>query len=300
VLGRIVELVRGKPYDTCLREHLFEPLKLTHAATAPWEAILHRAAVGHIQPTPDARPVPAPVWSLMRSNAPAGAMLAMCPRDLLAFTRMHLSEGTGPDGAHVLSPASVKAMQQRQVELPELGMMGDAWGLGWELFDLPGGTVIGHDGGTVGQAAFLRVAPEQGVSVAVLTNGGDAIPVYVEVVRRVLRDLAGIELPPLPVPDPDAPPIEAARYVGTYSSSVADSVVSQDGEGRLWLERTPKGILADIAETPQKSELVGWREDTLLPAKPNHGMHRPHAFLGDDGSGRALYLHTGRADRRQS
>ncbi len=300
VLGRIVELVRGKPYDTCLREHLFEPLKLTHAATAPWEAILHRAAVGHIQPTPDARPVPAPVWSLMRSNAPAGAMLAMCPRDLLAFARMHLSEGTGPDGAAVLTPASVKAMQQRQVELPELGMMGDAWGLGWELFDLPGGSVIGHDGGTVGQAAFLRVAPEQGVSVAVLTNGGDAIPVYVEVVGRVLRDLTGIELPPLPVPDPDAPPVDAARYVGTYSSTVSESVVSQDGEGRLWLERTPKGILADIAGTPEKTELVGWREDTLLPAKPNHGMHSPYAFLGDDGSGRALYLHTGRADPRQS
>jgi len=299
VLGRVIEVLRGRPYDRCLREQLFEPLKLAHAATAPWEAILHRAAVGHIQPMPDARPVPAPVWSLMRSNAPAGAMLAMCPRDLLAFARMHLSEGNGPDGA-VLSPLSVKAMQQRQVELSELGMLGDGWGLGWELFDLPGGSLIGHDGGTVGQAAFLRLAPERGVSVAVLTNGGNAIPVYAEVVGRVLRDLASIELPPLPVPGPNAPPVDADRYVGTYSSSVSDSVVSQDREGRLWLERTPKGILADIAGMTEKTELVGWRGHTLLSAKPEHGMHRPHAFVGDDESGRAMYLHTGRADRRQS
>jgi len=77
-------------------------------------------------------------------------------------------------------------------------------------------------------------------------------------------------------------------------------VVSQDGEGRLWLERTPKGILADIAGTPEKTELVGWRGHTLLSAKPEHGMHRPHAFVGDDESGRAMYLQTGRADRRQS
>lgn len=28
------------------------------------------------------------------------------------------------------------------------------------------------------------------------------------------------------------------------------------------------------------------------------GMYMPHAFVGDDGQGRALYLHTGRADRR--
>jgi hypothetical protein len=27
-------------------------------------------------------------------------------------------------------------------------------------------------------------------------------------------------------------------------------------------------------------------------------MHIPHAFVGDDGDGRALYLHIGRAVRR--
>ncbi len=46
VLGRIVEALRGKPFDDCLREHLFTPLGLTHAANGPYEAILYRAAVG--------------------------------------------------------------------------------------------------------------------------------------------------------------------------------------------------------------------------------------------------------------
>jgi len=36
VLGRVIEVLRGRPYDRCLREQLFEPLKLAHAATAPW------------------------------------------------------------------------------------------------------------------------------------------------------------------------------------------------------------------------------------------------------------------------
>src|SRR4029077_5164128 len=43
VLGRLVEVLRGKPYDECLKEYLFAPLGLTHAATGPYEAILFRA-----------------------------------------------------------------------------------------------------------------------------------------------------------------------------------------------------------------------------------------------------------------
>jgi CubicO group peptidase (beta-lactamase class C family) len=298
VLGRVIEVLRGKPYDQCLREHLFAPLQLAHAATGPYEAILHRAAVGHLSPEPGADPQPAPVWALARSNAPAGAMLAMSPRDLLTFARMHLAGGTGPDGTAVLSAAGVKAMQERQVELPDLGLMGSAWGLGWEIFDFPGGTVIGHDGGTIGQAAFLRLVPGRDVAVAVLTNGGNPFPLYRTIVGRVLHDFAAIDLPAEPEPDPAAPPVDPERYVGRYSSDVAETVVSQDDDGRLWVERTPKGELAELVGHAERQQLLPWRGDTMLVPFPEYGMHRPHAFIGDDGSGRALYLHTGRADRR--
>src|ERR1700744_3098554 len=45
VLGRVIEVLRGKPFDQALREHLFTPLGLTHAATDANSAILFRAAV---------------------------------------------------------------------------------------------------------------------------------------------------------------------------------------------------------------------------------------------------------------
>ncbi|MGW7088547.1 serine hydrolase domain-containing protein [Streptomyces sp. NPDC054871] len=298
VLGRIVEVLREKPYDACLREHLFAPLGLTHAATGPYEAILHRAAVGHLRATPDADPRPAPVWALARSNAAAGAMLAMRPRDLLTFARMHLADGLGPDGSRVLGADSARAMRRPQVDVPPLGLMGDSWGLGWEIFDFPGGTVVGHDGGTIGQSAFLRAVPGHDIAVAVLTNGGDPVALYTEIVGRVLRDLAGIELPALPVPDPEAPRVDASRYVGTYASSAADTVISQDADGRVWAERTPKGIFAEIGGVPERIELVAAGEGTLIAAEPEQGMHRLHSFVGDDGEGHAQFLHTGRADRR--
>lgn len=34
VLGRVIEVLRGKSYDECVRDHLFVPLGLTHAAAA--------------------------------------------------------------------------------------------------------------------------------------------------------------------------------------------------------------------------------------------------------------------------
>ncbi|MFI9592898.1 serine hydrolase domain-containing protein [Nonomuraea sp. NPDC052265] len=312
VLGRIVEVLRGKPFDACLRDHLLTPLGMTHAANDPYEAIVHRTAVGHVQRTPDGPYEPTPVWALARSNAPAGSMLAMRPRDLLAFARMHLDGGLGPDGARVLSAESVSAMRRPQVTLPDIAQ-GTAWGLGWELFDLPGGAVFGHDGSTVGQSACLRVVPGRDVAVVIVANGGRSRPVFAEIAGRVLGELGGVELPAPPAPAPASAPITvpitvpsavpsavAARCAGTYTSSTCETEVSLDAAGRLWLRRTPVGITAELDEVPYRTELAAWRGDVLLPLEPERGVHAPIAFLGDDGTGRALYLHDGRADRRTS
>jgi CubicO group peptidase (beta-lactamase class C family) len=298
VLGRLVEVLREKTYDACLREHLFAPLGLTHAATSPYEAIMFRAAMGHIELEPGTGFSPAPVWALARSNAPAGAMLAMSARDLLTFARMHLEDGKAPDGTQLLAPGTTARMHAREVDLPYLGVMGDSWGLGFERFDTKDGEIIGHDGSTIGQNAFLRMVPETGVAVALLVNGGDAISLYHDITGRVLAELTDTELPPLPTPPAAPEKIDASRYVGTYSSQVADLAVSQDDDGRIWLEQTPKGLFEELGEQPERHELVHFRGDSLINLEPQHGMHIPHAFVGDDGAGHALYLHIGRAVRR--
>ncbi|MFC7492626.1 MULTISPECIES: serine hydrolase domain-containing protein [unclassified Nocardioides] len=298
VLGRLVEVLREKQYDACLRDHLFAPLGLTHAATNPYEAIMFRAAMGHVELEPGTGPQPAPVWALARSNAPAGAMLAMRPRDLLKFAEMHLSDGKAADGTQVLAPGTAARMHAAEVDLPYLGVMGDSWGLGFERFDIPDGEIIGHDGSTIGQNAFLRMVPGAGVAVALLTNGGDVLSLYHDIAGHVLAELAGVTLPPLPTPPESPERIDASRYVGTYASEVADLVVSQDDDGRIWLEQTPKGLFEELGEKPERRELVHFRGDSLINVEPEQGMHIPHAFVGDDGDGHALYLHIGRAVRR--
>ncbi|SCX59689.1 CubicO group peptidase, beta-lactamase class C family [Klenkia marina] len=297
VLGRLVEVLRGKPYDQCLTDHLITPLGLTTASPSPYEAIVHRVAVGHVTPAPGADQVPAPVWAMVRSNAPAGSMLAMSARDLVGFGRLHLSGGVAPDGTRLLAEATVAAMREPQVRLPELRVLGDAWGLGWELFDGPGG-VHGHDGNTIGQASFLRLVPEHDLAVALLTNGGNPYALYADVVGHVLRELAGLEPRALPTPPADPVPVDTARVTGTYESLVYDLVVSADDDGRTWLQIVPKDPLVDMTDGPERTELVGYGPDALIPVQGQMGLHIPHVFLGDDGSGRARFLHLGRAVRR--
>ena len=294
LLGRLVEVLRDRPYDTCLQDHLFTPLGLTHAAASPYEAILFRTAVGHLAQA-GADQQPAPVWAMARSNAAAGGMLAMRPRDLLAFGRMHLDGGRAADGTPVLSSGALRAMQEEQVRVPDIGVMGDAWGLGWELFDTLGSAVIGHDGNTIGQASFLRLVPGHGIGVVLLTNGGNPYGLYRDVVGHVLRELAGIDLRPLPSPPPDPPRIDAGRYTGRYTSRVADLDVSQDGDGRIWAEVHPKDLLAELGGETERSELVVLAEDVLIPLEARSGLHVPYAFLGDDGAGHSRYVHMGRA-----
>lgn len=295
VLGRLIEVLRGKPYDACLREYLIDPLGIEHAATGPYEAILHRAAVGHVQSSQDAPYEPTRVWTFARSNVAAGSMLAMSARALLAFARMHLEDGRAPGGTQLLAPGTAGRMLETQVDLPDLGFFANSWGLGFELFDTPGGQIVGHDGSTIGQEAFVRIVPDAGVAVALLCNGGRTLALYADVVGPIIDSLTSTTLPAFPTPPGDVVEGDVDRCLGVYSCDIADLEVSQDDAGRVWLDETPKGIAIELGDIASRTELVPYREDSLIAVHPDRGMHRVYAFLGDDGAGRARYLHTGRA-----
>jgi hypothetical protein len=229
-------------------------------------------------------------------------MLAMTATDLLGFAAMHLAGGQSPDGQVILSRSAAAAMQVPQVSVPRVTSMGDQWGLGWELFTpTEGPAVIGHDGGTIGQSAFLRVVPEAGVAVALLTNGGHVLGLYQDVVEAVLAKLAGVTLPARPAPPTQPQLPNPTRYTGLYSDTIYSLELSRDDQGRLWLLTTPKDVQADLVqERPERVELTGLDTDRLITVEPKAGVHRVYAFLGDDGTGRAEYIHYGRAVRRQA
>jgi CubicO group peptidase (beta-lactamase class C family) len=295
VLGLLVERLRGKSWEQALIEHIAAPLGLQRVSPSPYEAILHRAAVGHMAPGDDGIATAAPLWAMARSNEPAGSMLAMTARDLAGFARMHLAGGTAPDGTSVLSPSAVEAMRTTGIRLPVITGLGAAWGLGWEIDRDDDVRLHGHDGNTIGQASYLRIAQDAQVAIVLLTNGGDGPGLLHDIVDPLLRELTGQGLPAAPVPTAQPGAVDAAPYIGTYSNSIFDMEVSQDDTGRVWLEQRPKGLLLEMGEQPSTDELIAFGEDSLIMRDEKNGMHIVYTFLAPDAEGRHSYVQFGRA-----
>lgn len=102
------------------------------------------------------------LWGLPRGTSPAGAINAT-PAQVLALAKLHLDDddGVATDGTRVLSAESARVMREPQVEIPDTYTLGTHWGLGWILMSWDGHEFYGHDGGTLGQTAILRVCGEQ-------------------------------------------------------------------------------------------------------------------------------------------
>jgi CubicO group peptidase (beta-lactamase class C family) len=230
LLGRIIEVLRGRSWDESLRDRLTGPLALTHTVTLPEEAILHRAAVGH-----DGEGVPVQVWSLPRSIGPAGLIISTAS-DLLTFARLHLVGGIVPDGKRILSAASVSAMQQPRAAIPEFAAPGAAIGLGWRLGRWGDRTIVGHDGDTVGQSAYLRLDPKAQVAACLLTNATESESLFRELFNEVFGSLVGVTMPDIPgparfagPPDSIARSAEPAENLGTLGTQ--NSVGTQGSTG---------------------------------------------------------------------
>lgn len=294
VLGRLVEVLRGKPFDTVLHERLAAPLHLTHVTGSAVKAIRFPTAVGHTAGEPDAPLTPMPGSWLTASDAPT-AGLVMTARDLLGFAHMHLNGGLAADGTRILGADSARAMREPQIAVPDIGIPGTHWGLGWMLPDCGGPSLFGHDGSIDGQTAFVRIAPQAGIAVALLANGGDVRPMFDGIVGEVLNNLAGIRLPAPPVPPANPEPVDARRVRGRYRSAMLELAIDVDTDGRAWLQTIPRTPEATLEHTGEPEELVALHPDALITAYPHHGQHLVYALLGENNHSPARFLHNSRA-----
>lgn len=191
ILGRALETVAGRSWEGSMREHLFVPLGLTETtfATSP---VGEPRVSGH-----GATHEPVEPWTPLALR-PAGSTVLSTVNDVLRFARAHLED---------------QRLAALRVPHSELAIHAwfDAWCLGWARFDHDDTPVYGWDGLLPGQRSVLRLDPERGTAVVLLTNDANGRALY----RSLFAELMSVP-PPSLEPTPCAAG-DLSRYTGLYA-----------------------------------------------------------------------------------
>jgi CubicO group peptidase (beta-lactamase class C family) len=157
ILGRIIEVVSGQPYEQFLEQRIFGPLGMTDTSFFPGAAKTGRLAAAYalengklVRASETERQRQAPAYP-----NPAGGLYSTA-MDLAAFYQMMLNGGTYK-GVRILSKASVSAMTSVQTGDLEVSgpTHGSAYGLTWELIRGPLDGLALNSPGTFGHAGSL-------------------------------------------------------------------------------------------------------------------------------------------------
>jgi methyl acetate hydrolase len=202
-LGLVVEAVCGRTLDEALHTIVTEPLGMTRTGFALDERARASLVPVHLG-APDGGWAASEIELPSRPEYVSGSRgLYSTARDYLTFQQMLLGEGTAPEGATVLAPATVRAMFSNQIGAldfpgeivtadPESAFglalgRGYKWGHGLLLNtpDLPGRRRAGSGAWMGLFNTFFWVDPAAGVAGAVYTQ---ALPFLLPEAVRLAED----------------------------------------------------------------------------------------------------------------
>jgi CubicO group peptidase (beta-lactamase class C family) len=288
VLGRLVEEATGDHYARALQRRLLRPLALEHTVTQAEQAILHRVAAGHHHHGPGETATVAP-WVLSRFNAPVGGIIASA-EDVLTFAGMHLHGGKSAEGRQVVPTKAITEMCQGEVEVPGTD---DEWGLGWWLTHWGDQRVLGHDGDTAGQRAFLRVLPEAEGAVIVLTNSTRGTPVADDVLAHAGKEAFGCAPPAPPEPLPTGEGPEPDRYTGIYERMHQRLAIAGGRDATLRMTIIPDELFVQAGMRERTLTLHPVDDHRFVTLDPETLIRHLVVMVGadEDGEGSVPYVH---------
>lgn len=286
IAGRIIEVVTEKPYEHAAQELILDPLGLKMTFFFPSDLLItHRFAVGHQKigkKVKVARP-----WAIGRAGNCVGGVVSTV-RDLLAYARFHMGNGTNAQGQAVMKRESLEAMRAEQVDTGGRGKMG----LTWFIRQADGLKIYGHGGATRGQQAMFHFIPQENFAVALLTNSDEGGILTDSLLKWVLETYFDASIPtPQPLQKSEE---ELAEYVGHYELPLsAFELVAK--EGVLLKKDIPRGGFPTPDSPPGPPEpdvrLAFYETDRVI------GLDEPRKgalceFLRDE-SGQARFLRIG-------
>lgn len=159
LLGQVVAAASGQPYEEYVRANVTVPLRLRHTGFAITPGVVKTLAVGYGRDRPGG---PRETFGNPDTNAfRAAAGLVSTAADLCAFMSAQF-----PGSGRLLNDLSKREMQRPQWLRADDGH----YGLGYAIWPLDRGSVVGHGGGFQGFSTAIGMDTARRIGVAVLTN----------------------------------------------------------------------------------------------------------------------------------
>jgi CubicO group peptidase (beta-lactamase class C family) len=294
VAGELVAQVSGQPWETFVRERIFEPLGMATAVDDEKDrfATANRAqpharldprlrGLGEQQVLPERE-------GLGQVGAPAGG-LSWSANDFARWMQAQLAHGAilGGDGKRLWSEASAREMWSPQVPVPirpypapiaDITPQFSGYAFGWNVQDYRGVKVVQHGGAVFGVLAFVVLVPEHDLGIALMVNSED-----VDVMRglgyelldhylgfeprdwvgafaawnreRLAGGLAALEAMGEPARKASRPSLPLAGYAGGYADAWYGPIAIAEQGGKLRI---------DFRQTPNMAgTLTHWQYDTF-------------------------------------
>jgi CubicO group peptidase (beta-lactamase class C family) len=279
VLGRLIEVLDGRPWDVALEQRILRPCGMD---AAPRRLVSgdRVVAVGHrVDPITGA--VTRTEQQMPSSVGPAGNVVATTEA-LVRFTERLF------DASEPLLPAALVA----DMLVPQIAAREMNQGLGWAIATTPI-LVASHGGATIGATAFLGAIPSLKSTLAVVVNG----PAAGAIALAVYEHLSGMQITPPAAPRVTATDDELRRVAGRY---VRRHVV-QDIElvgGRLVAHTRFVGPVAELLPQPPSAELEPIGGLTFVSTHPFEPEPARFDFDTPDDTGAPTRLFTQRLHAR--
>jgi len=267
--GVAIERVTGQPFEDVMVERLLKPLGLESSVFFAENAITYPHAVGHYLNKREEGPKVARPYALPRQVNAAGGIIATAS-DLIRFAQLHINGGE-LDGTRLLSEELTTLMQQPRINSWDEHT---SFGQGWYITEYPDLRIIQHGGSTMGFRAMLRIAPERGFAIALLTNGDSGARAYDSVTNWALEHYLGFETPVPAVADLSGKKLD--RLTGLYGRQDTRMEVRRDGRT---LRIRAYQIDPETGEEKEDSPYAASGDIVLEPIE----SPRPHDFRVKDG-----------------
>ena len=196
LLGRVIEIASGQPFDRFLHDRLFAPAGMTSTWFRVPESEIARLTTNYAVAAGLLLPIDPGKTSVYLDQPPypfGGAGLVSSPRDYDRFLAMLLGFGR-IDGRQVMSEAAVRLgtsnLLPRGTDLSRSFIQGNGFGAG-------GSVGLGDDAGTFGWAGAAGtvgfVNYRTGIRAGLYTQymPSEAYPVHREFAKAVLADVTG-------------------------------------------------------------------------------------------------------------